>query len=76
MENLDTLKLSLYSNPIKEASAFMVYQEDQWVGPFSSSLLKEKGILKRDTWVCREGSQHVTQAYEVPDLAQLIQEKA
>ncbi len=74
-ENLDFLKLSPYLQPSKQASAFMVYQGDQWEGPYTSSLLKEKGILKHDTWVCREGSQHVTQAYEVPDLAQLIKEK-
>jgi tetratricopeptide (TPR) repeat protein len=74
-ENLDFLKLSPYFQPAKQASAFMVYQGDQWEGPYTASLLKEKGILNHDTWVCREGGQHVTQAYEVPDLAQLLQEK-
>ncbi len=71
-ENLDFLKLSPLSEPAPKDTSFMVYKNDRWEGPYTSSQLRAMRILKKDTWVCREGSQHVTQAYEVPDLSSLF----
>ncbi len=50
----------------------MVYTNNSWEGPFTPLQLSSKGFLKPGTWVCRAGSQHVTQAYEVPDLLLLF----
>ena len=58
-----------------QGSSFMVFQNDNWEGPFTSSQLRSMGFLKPETWVCRVGSQLVTQAYEVPDLHSLIHQQ-
>ena len=55
-----------------EGSAFMVFQNNDWEGPFTLSQLRPKGKMDPNTWVCRVGSQMVNQAYEVPDLHSLI----
>ncbi len=64
-------KLSAASEHSDNGSAFMVYRNDNWEGPYTPSQLRSKGFLQPATWVCRSGSQHVIQAYEVPDLLPL-----
>ncbi len=67
----DFFKLTPSSGLFDEGTAFMVYREDKWEGPFTPLQLRQKGFVKPATWVCRAGSQHVIQAYEVPDLLPL-----
>ncbi len=73
-EGKDSFKLPL---PSPEASApgfaFLVFHDDQWEGPYTTAQLRSLGFLRHGTWVCRDGSQQVLQAYEVPDLQPLFQ---
>lgn len=72
LEKEDSFKLSpLYDNT-DHGSTFMVFQNDDWEGPYTLPQLRSLGSLSHGTWVCRVGSQLVTQAYEVPDLHSLI----
>jgi tetratricopeptide (TPR) repeat protein len=71
-ENLDFLKLSPTFEKSSPDTFFMVYKDESWEGPYTPLQLSSKGFLKPETWVCRAGSQHVTQAYEVPDLLLLF----
>jgi tetratricopeptide (TPR) repeat protein len=71
-ENLDFLKFSPTLDKTSQESFFMVYTNNSWEGPYTPLQLSSKGFLKPGTWVCRAGSQHVTQAYEVPDLLLLF----
>lgn len=71
-ENLDFLKFSPTIDKTSQDTFFMVYTNNSWEGPFTPLQLSSKGFLKPGTWVCRAGSQHVTQAYEVPDLLLLF----
>lgn len=70
----ESFKLAM---PVAETSAsgsaFLVFHEDQWEGPYTTSQLRTLGFLRHGTWVCRDGSQQVLQAYEVPDLQSLFQ---
>ena len=74
-ENKDVLKLSPVSESSGNGSAFMVFQHNNWEGPFTIAQLRSLGSLDSAAWVCRVGSQLVTQAYEVPDLHSLIHQK-
>ncbi len=69
----DFLKFSPVSELSEQASAFMVFRNNNWEGPFSLAQLRAIGHLDPATWVCRVGSQLVSQAYEIPDLHSLIQ---
>ncbi len=73
-EGKDSFKLPL---PSQDSSgpgfAFLVFHEDQWEGPYTTAQLRSLGFLRHGTWVCRDGSQQVLQAYEVPDLQPLFQ---
>ncbi len=71
----DVLKLSPPPESAGNGSAYMVFQNNNWEGPFTLSQLRSKGPLDSATWVCRVGSELVSQAYEVPDLHSLIQKK-
>lgn len=68
-EKKDSLKLSVEAPP----AAFMAYHNDSWVGPYTPAQLRSMGFLKRDTWVCRAGSEQVMQAYEAADLQAILQ---
>jgi tetratricopeptide (TPR) repeat protein len=72
-EKTESLKFSLLSEFSSQGPAFMVFQNNDWQGPYSLSQLRSMGYLNPATWVCRVGSQLVTQAYEVPDLMSLLQ---
>jgi|GEM_PF-1464906 len=71
-ENLDFLKFSPTFETSSHDVFFMVYKENSWEGPYTPSQLSSKGFLKPDTWVCRSGSEHVTLASDIPDLALLF----
>lgn len=71
-EKTESLKFSPVSESSNQGSAFMVFQNNDWEGPFTVAQLRSKGSLGHDTWVCRVGSQLVNQAYEVSDLHSLI----
>jgi hypothetical protein len=73
-EKEDFFKLSPIYEMADQGSAFMVFQNNEWQGPFTVGQLRSKGHLDPNTWVCRVGSQLVSQAYEVPDLHSLIQQ--
>ena len=73
LENKDSFSLSIPAEMSNQGSAFMVFHDDHWEGPYAVSQLKTMGFLRHATWVCREGSQQVMQAYEVPDLQPLFQ---
>jgi hypothetical protein len=51
----------------------MVFLNHNWDGPFTISQLRANKNLDKNTWVCKVGSQLVTQAYEVSDLQPLIE---
>ncbi len=70
--DLDILKLSPIFEIFDTGAAFMVFQNDAWEGPFTLGQLKAMGQLKPGSWVCRLGTEQVTQAYEVPDLLLLF----
>jgi len=72
-EKDDFFKLSPVSESSDQGSSFMVFRNNDWEGPFNLSQLRSMGPLNPTTWVCRVGSQLVTQAYETPDLHPLIQ---
>ena len=57
------------------SSSYMVFQHNDWEGPFTIAQLRSQGSMDPATWVCRVGSQLVSQAYEVSDLHPLIQKK-
>ena len=71
----DVFKLSPPTESASNYSSYMVFQNNDWEGPFTLAQLRSKGSLDPATWVCRVGSQLVNQAYEVPDLHSLIQKK-
>jgi tetratricopeptide (TPR) repeat protein len=71
----DVFKLSPPTESASNFSSYMVFQNNDWEGPFTLAQLRSKGSLDPATWVCRVGSQLVSQAYEVPDLHSLIQKK-
>jgi hypothetical protein len=68
----DPLKFSPLAGTSEHSSVFMVFRNNDWEGPLTIAQLRSSGPLSSDTWVCRVGSQLVTQAYEVPDLHSLI----
>ena len=72
-EKKDSLKLTPVVQSSENGSAFMVFRNNEWEGPFTLAQLRSMGRLDPATWVCRVGSQLVTQAYEAPDLHRLIQ---
>ena len=72
-EKNDFFKLSPVSEFADQGSSFMVFRNNDWEGPYNLSQLRSMGPLDPNTWVCRVGSQLVTQAYETPDLHPLIQ---
>lgn len=69
----DFFKLSPISEFSEPSSSFMVFRNNNWEGPYNLPQLRSIGRLEHATWVCRVGSQLVTQAYEVPDLHSVIQ---
>jgi hypothetical protein len=71
-ENLDFLKFSPTFEKTTTDTFFMVFKDNSWEGPYTPLQLSSKGFLKPGTWVCRSGSEHVTQAYEVPELLMLF----
>ncbi len=72
-DRVDSFKLHLPTEAANNGSAFLVFHDDKWEGPFTISQLRTMGFLRHATWVCRDGSQQVLQAYEVPDLQPLFQ---
>jgi hypothetical protein len=75
-EELDKDVLKLAPPPeSSNGTSYMVFQNNNWEGPFTLSQLRSKGPLDSATWVCRVGSELVSQAYEVSDLYSLIQKK-
>lgn len=72
-ESKDSFKLAPPVEQANHGSAFMVFHDDHWEGPYTVSQLKTMGFLRHATWVCRDGSQQVMQAYEVSDLQPLFQ---
>ncbi|HJT23947.1 MAG TPA: hypothetical protein VJ873_05185 [bacterium] len=72
-EGRESFSLSLPAEQAQHGSAFMVFHDDHWEGPYTVSQLKTMGFLRHSTWVCRDGSQQVMQAYEVSDLQPLFQ---
>jgi hypothetical protein len=71
-EKKDSLKLAPATDSADKGSSFMVFRNNDWEGPFTLAQLRSMGRLDSATWVCRVGSQLVTQAYEAPDLHSLI----
>jgi len=71
-ENKDFFFLSPVSET-PEGVSFMVFLNHNWDGPFTISQLRANKNLDKNTWVCKVGSQLVTQAYEVSDLQPLIE---
>jgi hypothetical protein len=71
-ENKDFFFLSPVSE-VSEGVSFMVFLNHNWDGPFTISQLRTNKHLDKNTWVCKVGSQLVTQAYEVSDLQSLIE---
>ncbi len=72
-EGRESFKLAVPTEAVHNGSAFMVFHDDHWEGPYTVSQLKTMGFLRHATWVCRDGSQQVMQAYEVSDLQPLFQ---
>jgi hypothetical protein len=72
-EKKDFFKLTPISQFSDQSTTFMIFQNGDWEGPFTLSQLRSMGSLKPTTWVCRVGSELVSQAYEVPVLHHLIQ---
>jgi heat shock protein HtpX len=52
---------------------FMIYQNGQWVGPYSPAQLMTLGLLTPSSWICLAGSQEVAKASENPFLLPLFQ---
>jgi len=52
---------------------FMIYQNSQWVGPYSPAQLMTLGLLTPSAWICPAGSQEVAKASENPFLLSLFQ---
>ncbi len=71
----DIFKLAPPTEAATNNISYMVFQNNDWEGPFTLAQLRSKGTMDPATWVCRVGSQLVSQAYEVPDLHSLIQKK-
>ena len=74
-EKKDVFKMS----PVElsgHGASYMVFQNNNWAGPFTLAQLRAAGSLDPDAWVCRVGSQLVSQAHEVSDLHSLIQHQA
>jgi hypothetical protein len=74
-EEAETFKFAPPQEALQHASAFMVYHNNTWEGPFSYLQLKTMGFLEPSTWVCRVGSQQVIQAYEMPDLQSIFKQQ-
>jgi hypothetical protein len=72
-EKLESFKLAPPTEAANNGAAFLVFHDDHWEGPYTTSQLRTMGFLRHATWVCRDGSQQVMQAYEVPDLQPLFQ---
>lgn len=68
----ESFKLAPPAEQTNHGSTFMVFHDDHWEGPYTVSQLKTMGFLRHATWVCRDGSQQVMQAYEVSDLQSLF----
>ncbi len=71
-EKDDFFKMSPLPELSDSVSSFMVFRNNDWEGPYNLSQLRSMGPLDPTTWVCRVGSQLVTQAYETSDLHPLI----
>ena len=64
------LKLS----PVSDTPhSYMIFKNNEWDGPYTPAQLRGQGKLDPEVWVCRVGSQLVSQAHEVSDLHSLIQ---
>jgi hypothetical protein len=74
-EKLPENKDFFFLSPVSEVEgvSFMVFLNHNWDGPFTISQLRTNKHLDKNTWVCKVGSQLVTQAYEVSDLQSLIE---
>ncbi|HTC20450.1 MAG TPA: hypothetical protein VK859_06370 [bacterium] len=72
-EKKDFLKIAPEFND--PGSSFMIFRNNDWEGPYTLAQLRPMGHLDPSVWVCRVGSQLVSQAYEVPDLHPLIQQQ-
>lgn len=72
-DSKESFKLAVPAEAAHNGSAFMVFHDDHWEGPYTVSQLRTMGFLRHATWVCRDGSQQVMQAYEVSDLQPLFQ---
>ena len=53
--------------------SYMIFKNNEWEGPYTPAQLRTMGSLDPAVWVCRVGSQLVSQAHEVSDLHSLIQ---
>ena len=52
--------------------SYMIFKNNEWEGPYTPAQLRTMGSLDPAVWVCRVGSQLVSQAHEVSDLHSLI----
>ncbi len=55
--------------------AFMTFQNNQWMGPYTPLQLLTAGIITPSSWVCPAGSQEVTKASETAELLPLFQKQ-
>ncbi len=62
------------SSPGNEG-AFMAFQNNQWVGPYSPLQLLTMGFMTPSTWVCPAGDQQVVKASDSPELLPLFQKQ-
>ncbi|HTA76650.1 MAG TPA: M48 family metalloprotease [bacterium] len=56
-------------------SKFMIYQINQWVGPYTPPQLLALGFVNPSSWVCPAGSDGVLKASEVPEFLLAFQLK-
>jgi tetratricopeptide (TPR) repeat protein len=73
---MEAFKMSPVSDSPERQTAFMMYLDDEWKGPFTLQQIRNMTYLDPATWVCRSGSEQVVQAYEVPDLQPFFKQNA